>query len=148
MAAKGSSRTPAPQQDHASAFVRAFVIPAKQRRLLELLPNPKRRSTILETLYHFRDLDPRFAKPIPPAEQSPKGVERLLLKLGAPGDCYLISDRRDLDARTMPLASALEEIVGEGGGTLVSCVPGLLGYFEGEEPGDRWILDRRDGPQR
>lgn len=143
----GSAKAPPPQQDHEAAFVRAFVIPAKRERLLELLPNPKRRPSILGTLHHFRDLDPRFANLIPPPKQFPEDVENLLLKLGAPSECYLLSDSKHLDARTMPLASALEEVVGAGGGTLLSCIPGRRGYFEGEGRGERWLLHRRRGPQ-
>jgi hypothetical protein len=138
----GSSKRSAPRADVEAAFVRAFVVPAKQGRLLGLLPDPRRRATLLRTLYHFRDLDPRFAEHVSPAEQSPEGVERLLRKLGAPEHCYLISDVGDLDARLRPLTAALDAIVGQGGGTLVSCLAGRLGYFEGEEPGDRWILHR------
>jgi len=140
-----ASDRPLPQEVHEAAFVRAFVILAKQGRLLELLPNRKGRESILRTLYHFRDLDLRFARQITPSEQSPEGIETLLLKLGAPHECYLVSDNRNLDARTMPLRSALEEIVGTGGGTLLSCIPGQLGYFEGEAKGDRWLLQRKKG---
>lgn len=134
-----------PQEIHEAAFVRAFIIPAKQGRLLELLSNPKRRNSILQSLPHFRDLDPRFAKQLSPSEQSPKAIERLLLNCGALVECYLISEVNDLDMRTMPLASALEEILGNAGGTFMSCVPGTLGYFEGEEPNDRWLLQRKKG---
>ena len=141
----GSS--PAPRADVEAAFVRAFVVPGKQERLLDLLSRPKRRGSVLQTLYHFGDLDPRFARPVPPLEQTPEGVERRLRELGAPEACYLLSDVPGLDARTMPLGAALEEVVGAGGGTLLSCIPGSLGYFEGEEPGDRWLLHRpKAGP--
>lgn len=142
---KEASGSPSPQDIHEAAFVRAFVIPAKQGRLLELLPNRKRRESVLRTLYHFRDLDPRYASQIPASDQSTARIEGLLLKLGAPRECYIISDDKDLDAQTMPLNSALEEVVGTGGGTLLSCIPGLLGYYEGETPGDRWLLKRGKG---
>jgi len=29
-----------------------------------------------------------------------------------------------------------------GNGTLLSCIPGRLGYFEGEDPGERYVLAR------
>jgi hypothetical protein len=139
---KEASGSPSPQEIHEAAFVRAFVIPPKQGRFLELLPNRKRRKSVLRTLYHFRDLDPRFASQIPASDQSTAQIEGLLLSFGAPKECYLISDDRDLDAHTMALTTALEEARGTGGGTVLSCIPGQLGYYEGEEPGDRWLLRR------
>jgi hypothetical protein len=47
-----------------------------------------------------------------------------------------------LDARTLPLKEALGLILGMSPGTLVSCIPGRLAYFEGEEKGARFILER------
>ena len=29
-----------------------------------------------------------------------------------------------------------------------SCLPGSLGYFEGEEIGERYVLERRGGPTK
>lgn len=129
--------------EHETAFVRAFVIPQKRARLLDLLANPKRRFNVLETLSHFRDLDQRFARRLSPSEQSPTTILAVLKSRGAPQGCYLISEEPQLDGKTMPLQQALERIVGMGIGTIVSCIPGRLGYFEGEEIGDRWILERR-----
>jgi hypothetical protein len=129
--------------DHEEALVRAFLVSAKQQRWLELLAKPKRRLEVLKALAHFSDLDPRYSLSIPAAEQSTIGILELLRAHRAPVDCYLLSENTDFDQRTMPLADALEAVVGMGFGTLVSCVPGRLGYYEGEDPADRRILVRR-----
>jgi hypothetical protein len=42
----------------------------------------------------------------------------------------------------MALKDALIAVVGQGLGTLLSCVPGKLGYFEGEEKDARFILEK------
>lgn len=131
------------QPEHEEALVRAFLLSAKQQRWLELLKKPKRRADVLRALAHFYDLDARYALSIPAAEQSTGKVLKLLRTRGAPPDCYLLSESAEFDQRTMPLADALDAIVGMGMGTLVSCVPGRLGYYEGEGPGDRRILVRR-----
>ena len=128
--------------DHETALINAFILPAKRARLTGLLRNPKRRPKILATLYHFRDLDPRFLVEIAPSDQHADAVAALLIRRGAPTQCHLISTDRDLDGRDLPLAEALAQIVGFGEGTLVSCIPGRLGYFEGESLKDRFILDR------
>ena len=44
--------------------------------------------------------------------------------------------------RSFILGEALEAVIGHGMGTLVSCVPGVLGFYEGESSGDRCILAR------
>jgi len=38
---------------------------------------------------------------------------------------------------------ALGEVVGRQMGTFLSCIPGRLAYFEGEDMGFRWVLERR-----
>jgi hypothetical protein len=45
----------------------------------------------------------------------------------------------------MALGEALLQIVGAGNGTLISCTPGTLAYYEGEGPSDRCILARPAG---
>ena len=128
------------QLDSEEALVRAFVVPAKQQRLLELLANPKRRRDALRTLAHFRDLDTRYTVAITPGQQSAAGISGILRARGAPAACYLVSESADFDGRTMALSDALDAVVGAGYGTLVSCIPGRLGYYEGEGPSDRRVL--------
>jgi hypothetical protein len=128
--------------DHETAFVTAFVVRTKRARLVEFLRSPKRRRKVLDSLYHFRDLDPRFLVEIPPSDQHAEAIAALLAQRGAPSQCHVVSTDRELDGRDLPLVEALSRIVGFGQGALVSCVPGRLGYFEGEWPKDRYILDR------
>ena len=61
---------------------------------------------------------------------------------GAPAECVLIAEDAALDGRRMPLAEALDAIVGRGMGAFVSCIPGRLAFYEGESVGDRCILER------
>ncbi len=60
--------------------------------------------------------------------------------LGAPDTCHVISEGR-FDGQEMELLAALEETVGSGFGTVISCLPGRLGYFEGEMR-ERYILQK------
>jgi hypothetical protein len=68
---------------------------------------------------------------------------KLLRAHGAPADCYVLSEKKDLDGHTVPLEAALDAVVGRGMGALLSCIPGRLGYFEGEVSGERYVLERR-----
>jgi hypothetical protein len=122
-------------------MVNAFIVTRKQRRWLEFLARPKRRKDILRTLPHLNDLDERFLLRVP-APQSTSLILEMLQQRGAPEQCYVVSDSGELDTRTLPLDEALGLIVAMSPGTLVSCIPGRLGYFEGEDPGARFILER------
>jgi hypothetical protein len=51
------------------------------------------------------------------------------------------SDPR-LDGSEMDLSEALEEVVGGGMGTFLSCGAEKLAYFESEEAGERYICHR------
>ncbi len=42
----------------------------------------------------------------------------------------------------MLLTDALAAVVGRGFGTILVCIPGSLAYYEGEDPGERYILER------
>ena len=54
----------------------------------------------------------------------------------------MMSSGEELDGRELDLAEALREVIGKGFGTLISCLPGRLAYFEGEAPTHRYICPR------
>ena len=126
--------------DPEESLIRTFVAPERQSRLLALLSNPKRRRKLTGGLAHFHALDPRCVVEIPPQQQSAQGIEALLRQYGAPTVCHVLSEASAIDGREMRLSEALAEVVGRGMGTILSCVPGQLGYFESEEPGQRVLL--------
>jgi hypothetical protein len=115
---------------HEEAFVRAFIVPRKRARYVELLR--KRRSRVTRELPHFRDLDPRFAEQVAPPLQSADRIESLLRQRHAPAICHVISQDQGIDGECLALGEALEIVVGNGLGTILSCVPGHLAYYEGE----------------
>ncbi|HTE05264.1 MAG TPA: hypothetical protein VK824_03630 [Planctomycetota bacterium] len=127
---------------HEEALVRAFMRPDRRPRYLELLRTPERRRKLRARLAHMRDLDPRYAQRIPDSDQNADAIQRLLNRKGAPMNCFVISGLPALDGQAMPLGLALEEIVGSGMGSLVSCIPGRLGYYESEDVGERYVLYR------
>ncbi len=65
----------------------------------------------------------------------------MLRRKGAPETCYVMG-YSEFDGRAVDLRGALEEIVGRSFGNFLSCIPGKFGYFEGEEPNERYILER------
>jgi hypothetical protein len=123
-------------------FASCFVLPQAKVRALTLLETSRGRRTLFAELDHFRWLDPRFAKQVPPGEQSPECIERLLREHGAPPSCHVMSTKRELNGRAMLLRAALAEIVAGGHGSIVFCIPGQLAYYESEEPFERYICHR------
>jgi len=93
-------------------------------------------------LDHFSDLDPRYVKSISPNEQTIKAIASLLEKKGASSLCHLISSNLEIDNQDMILDEALGKVLGEGMGTFISCIPGRLAYFEGEDENERLLLER------
>ena len=124
-------------------FARSFIVPEKRERYLSLLQSKKGRDKLRERFYHHPDLDPRFAHLVPAGQQSSTSIERLLRSKGAPDTCWVMSTNDEIDGREMKLAEALEEVAWYcDDGTLLSCIPGRLAYFELAEPGERYILER------
>ena len=129
------------QRLHEAGIVKSFIIRERQSRYLEFLNQPKRRASFTGELAHFKHLDPAFAQPIPPADQNVAGILKRLKDRGAPENCWAISESSELDGQMIPLVHALKEILGMEIGTFLSCIPGVLGYFEDEE--GRFILYRQ-----
>lgn len=125
------------------ALIKSFVVKEKRERLLGFISKPKTRAKFTSELAHFRDLDHRWVVPIESNKQTCDGIEKILRGHGAGNACHIISENKLLDGKQLPLSEALKEIVGCGMGSLLSCVPGVLAYFEGEGISDRYILLRR-----
>ena len=126
--------------NHEEALVRAFIPAQRQERFLEIIAKPKKRAKLLTELSQFKALNPKFMVAIPSNQRNPPDLAKLLRTKGAGIKCYVMSENRDLDGREVDLETALKETVGAQTGTLISCVPGKLGYFEDED--GRCILER------
>ena len=132
-------------EQHEEQLFRELIDPAQQRRLLTL-SKLKNRKKLLSYLPHSIRFDERYASTIPPNQQSSKQILRLLLNRGAPREVYVVSEAPDLDAHVLDIQDAVEHIVGSGLASIISCIPGQLAYYEGEEANDRVILDKRHSP--
>jgi len=130
--------------NHETEFVRNFIVFAKRDRYLSLLESRKGRRKLLDGLNHPRDLDGRRRSHLMPSAQTIGQIEALLKKKDAPERCYVISSSQNMDGLEMSLREALDQTVGQGRGTVISCIPGKLAYFEGEEPNERYLLERKD----
>jgi hypothetical protein len=126
--------------NHEEAVIKAFILPQRQQRYLEFLSNQKKRGKFTSDLAHFKALDSRYIVSIPPNQTNLASLTKLLTSRGAGSKCWVISENSELDAQEMELFTALRQTIGYGMGTIISCIPGKLAYFEDEEA--RYILQR------
>jgi hypothetical protein len=127
------------RETHETQLIRAFILPQRQSRYLELLPNPRRRKDVTRELAHFKHIDPRRIVPQPTNKMHTADILETLRTKGALEKCFAISEDDDLDGKELLLSEALKAIVGRGIGTFLSCIPGRLAYFEDED--GRFILE-------
>jgi hypothetical protein len=119
-----------------------FLRKDRRHRFRRLLGSDAGRQKLRHQLAHFTDLDPASCVPVPPGQQSPAAIEQVLVAAGAASLCFVVAESELLDATVLPLREALSAIVGQGYGALLSCVPGELGYYEGEDRSTRYLLRR------
>jgi hypothetical protein len=126
--------------DHEQAVIKSFVVRDKQERLLSFVSNPKSRRKFTQELAKREVIDERFATSVPwrvdPGlelwarhSQGIGNIARLLKSKGAGQTCWVISESSRLDGVERELESILEEVVGGGNATVLSCIPGKLAYF-------------------
>ncbi len=133
------------QVHHETELVKAFIRRDKHDRFLSFLPHTKKRRKATDMLYHLRDLDEQQIVQIELNGLSADQIARQLRNRGASKTCWVISTNSKLDAKELDLQAVLEEIVGGSDGSLLSCVPGELAYYEGESPNNRCILQSAAG---
>jgi hypothetical protein len=120
------------------AFVRRFIIEAKQQRYLGFLSNPKLRRKFLNELYHRLLFKSSLAIGVPNRDSFPERLERLLRVKWAGSNVYVISPSSNLDQRWMPLREALDEMYESDAEAIGCCRLGELAYYKSED--GAWVL--------
>jgi hypothetical protein len=123
--------------EHEAGLV-GFVEPASRHRMRHALKSDRARSKFNRQLAHFPHLDLRFA--IRTGDKA--RLAGKLRKLGAPDLCYVMSESQDIDGRMATLEDAIRSTVEADGGSLISCIPGKLCAYVGENANSAWILQR------
>jgi len=130
--------------DHEEFLVNRLIDHTKKERLKSLLNSKKGRVKLRKRLAHNIDFDSRFITKIPTSKQTTYQILESLKGGGASDQCYVISENNEIDGKILGLEEALYLVVGSGMGSLISCLPGKLVYFEGEAPNQRFIVKRDD----
>ncbi len=126
-------------EEHEAGIVNWFS-QNKRDRYARLLASAKGRGKFINTLYHNVEWSESVLHSIPPDKQNPVSILDDLRSRGAGQRCYCISTNSEIDGQFVDLKEALEIQVGRGDGTVLSLVPGKLGYYESEEQGGRYII--------
>ena len=101
---------------------------------MSFLASAKHRRKFTVELAHFKGLDERFSQSIPPkSAHTVKEICQLLKSMGAGQTVWIISELASLDGRELGLEEALSQVRGREIGSVLSCIPGKLAYFEDEE---------------
>lgn len=117
-----------------------FVVGARRTRWKELLSSSQGRKKLLAKLWNGEDLDRLLMVRLKRWERSTPVLLTKLKDLGAPSECYLISARPALDGKNLDLPSALRMVVDLAPGTIISCIPGKLAYYENDDRNGSYII--------
>jgi len=130
------------QINHEISLIKSFVVKDRQRRYIDLLSTTKGRIKFRAYIAHFKDLNHQFCTTIPTDVSQSIDLYNLLKSKNAPETCYVISSNSALDKKTLLLKDATKDLFCSGVDYFLSCIPGKLAYFEGEEPKCRFILQK------
>jgi hypothetical protein len=126
---------------HEQEFVRSFIQKERRERCSFLLSDPSRRREFTAKLAHFNWLDERFATSVPGSmAHTSVDLVSLLKQSGAGPIVWVISEDRSIDGRALPLQEAMDSIWGRLMGSVLSCVPGKLAFYRGEEMKSELLL--------
>lgn len=128
-------------EQHEEQLFRELIDSSQRKRLLTLR-KLKNRQKLLSYLPHSIRFDQRYTLAIPANQQSSKQILSLLLKQGSPQKVYVLSEDPKIDSQTLDIQDVMAHIVGSGFASIVSCIPGQLAYYEGEEANNRIILKK------
>jgi hypothetical protein len=127
--------------EHEDFLIKAFVSKERQERYLSLISTEKGRKKFRTYLPHFKDLNTQYCSPSP-LSYSHLQLYNFLNELGASDICYVICESKKYDMTSLPLIDALKQLFNSGLAFFLSCTPGKLAYYEGEDSSQRFILNR------
>jgi hypothetical protein len=133
-------------EEHSLALISAFVKRSKRERYREFLANPRTRHKFTHQLAHFTDFEDKYRLPFLFTNLSAENIVVELQRRHSPSVVFAISEDPRLDQKEIALVDAIPQIVGNGMGTVLSCLPGRLAFVETED--DRFILERHDPLER
>ena len=122
-----------------------FLKPERRTRFRQSLERDRSRKKLQRELSHFEHrLDERYAELQTMHAKGDEHVVEVYERLvadGAPKDCFAFGEDDRLEG-LLPLREAIGELMWTGSG-FISCIPGRLGAYVGEDGSNVFILRRR-----
>lgn len=125
---------------HELGFIKSFIVKEKQERFLLLTKGKKSRNKLRLLLAHKISLNIEKITPLKKEDDNIESIYEKLKNLGSPDNCHLICESIKFDNKNMKLRNAIEELYYTDYGCVISCIPGKLAYFQGEDVFNRAIL--------
>ncbi len=125
--------------EHEQLLIKTFIIKERQSRYLNLIATAKGRKKFRTYISHFKDLNIQYCIPLN-SIKSYSQLYDLLKSEGALDLCYIISENSNYDMRFLSLFDSTQKMFNSGIAYFLSCIPGKLAYYEGEEINQRFLL--------
>lgn len=126
---------------HELLLISSFVLKERQERYKNLIATSKGRKKFRAYIAHFKDFNSKDYTPLNNCQDFLQ-LYYLLKSKGAPDLCYIISEHSDYDMQDLPLLQATENLFNSGVSYFLSCIPGKLVYYEGEEFNKKILLSK------
>ena len=119
-----------------------FLVPsaAARWRTCASFKSEKQLNSALMLIEHGTRLDKKKAVLISKSERNSVFVVQRLKSLGAPNECFVLSNCGQLNGQKFSLEEGVQAALDTAFGTLVSCVAGRLGFYCGEFLDDCYLL--------
>jgi hypothetical protein len=121
----------------------AFLRPPRRERFIQSLDDKRLRRKLGARLHHRSDdFDDRYIRVL---KRHTKGdgfvehVHQTLAASGAPDTCHIFAPGDQMDGAEVDLRQALDEFMFYGD-AMISCIPGKLGLYVGEDGGPVILL--------
>jgi hypothetical protein len=128
--------------EHELNIIKTFVTKERQQRYINLISTKKGRAKFRLYIAHFQDIDKHFCSLLTPSIKIPNNLLDLLKSKGAPDICYIISENSKYDQKELQLQDAVNKLFHSGIAYFLSCIPGNLAYYEGEDLNSCYVLEK------
>jgi len=123
-------------------FIRDFISPVKQDRLLQFLKKKKNWRKIQLEFHTSTIFKKEVLKSIASGSQDSQSIYDELIANGADTECYSLLDYLENNDFEYSLKEKLDESVGYLVETVIFCPRKGVGYFEGGHSKDRYIFKK------
>lgn len=126
--------------EHELLLIKSFVLKDRSKRYTNLISTKKGRIKFRMYIPHFKGLNERYIVELKTEQHNPNSLYDFLKSFGASDYCYIISENSLYDGKQLRLFEALNALNNSGISFFISCIPGQLVYYEGEDRNSRLLL--------